>query len=79
MAQLAISYGATQPPIIDQLNDQGHTIDDPNKWEGLREAILRLAFAGVLTDAMTTKSLQRLHNNVMKYSREIETDDKKAS
>ena len=43
---LSIAYGGGQPPIIEQLKEQGHTIDDPDKYELYRECILRL-FVGV--------------------------------
>lgn len=75
--QLAISYGGGQPPIIDQLKEQGHTVDDPQRYEVLRECILRLVVAGPLTDAMATKAMERLHGLVMRAAKPI-TEEPKA-
>jgi hypothetical protein len=77
MAQIGISYGGGQPPIIEQLKAQGHTIEDPEKYEQLRENILRLYMAGPLTEAMSTKAMQRLHGLVMRFARPIENDKDK--
>lgn len=75
--QIGISYGGGQPPIIEQLNAQGHTIDEPERYEVLRENILRLVIAGPLTDAMATKAMQRLHGLVMRFARPIDAEPKK--
>lgn len=71
MAQVGISYGPTQPPIEEQLKQQGYEIDNVDRYEQSRIAILRLSIAHVLTEAMTEKCFKRLHNEIMKYSREI--------
>lgn len=71
MARVEINYGPKAGPIIDQLKEQGHTIEDVDVYEALREAILRLAYAHTLTEAMATKAFQRLHNNVMRFSKPI--------
>ena len=75
--QLSISYGGGQPPIADQLKEQGHTIDEPEKYELYRECILRLVVGGPLTDAMATKAMERLHGLVMRFARPIDAEPKK--
>lgn len=66
-----MNYGTTAPTIADQLKAQGYEIDNADRYELSREAILRLSFVHVLTEAMTEKCFKRLHNEIMKYSREI--------
>lgn len=78
MAQVAMNYGTTAPTIADQLKAQGYEIDNADRYELSREAILRLSFTHVLTDAMTDKCFKRLHNEIMKYSREIKSSETNA-
>lgn len=75
--QITIDYGAQAPALIDQLAERGHTIENPDRWEELRVALLRLSIANVLTDAMAQKAFGRLHNSVMKNVKEIVPAGKK--
>lgn len=75
--QIGISYGGGQPSIIEQLNEQGHTIEEPERYETLRENILRLVIAGPLTEAMAAKAMQRLHGLVMRFAKPIVAEPKK--
>lgn len=71
MVQVSIEYGPTGGALLDQLNDQGHTIDNPDKWEELRVSALRLSLAGVLTEHMAKRTFERLHNSIMKNVKEL--------
>lgn len=71
MTQVTINYGATAPALVDQLEPQGQTLPNPDKWEELRVALLRLSFSGVLTEAMTEKAFGRLNNSILKNITEI--------
>lgn len=77
MPQLEIAYGGGQPPILEQLKEQDHTIDEPEKYELYRECILRLFVGGPLTEAMSTKAMQRLHGLVLRNARPIDAKPKK--
>ena len=76
MSQVTIDYGAMGPALVDQLKAQDHTLDNADKWEELRVALLRLSMANVLTEAMTTKGFGRLHNEIVKRSTRIGAEPK---
>lgn len=60
-------YGALADPLEEQANKQGLTLGlNASDLQNSADAVDQLYIAGVLTDAMKSKTQERLHKQVLK-------------
>lgn len=69
MKTLNINFGALSDPISSQLKEQGFSFDSKQliAFQEQSEAILRLRFAGILTDSMMEKAQGKLFGYIKKH------------
>lgn len=63
---IGLTYGAFFPKLEEQANKQGYTLGDKaDHFQHLRECVISLGMAGILTNYQADKCLQRLHKKVV--------------
>jgi hypothetical protein len=64
--KLSINFGATAPPLAEQLADFNFEENEITHWQKDFNAITRLSVRGLLSDAETDKARNRLLNAITK-------------
>jgi len=71
--QIGFGYGALCDSLEKQANEQGYTLGaKAEHFEKIKEAILKLTFAKVLTDSQIDMAYQKLHKQVVKALKPME-------
>lgn len=68
--QFGLSLGALSPKLADQLQEQGLTMEkhNINHWQRVIDALIRIRFAGLLTDSQYDAAARKM---VKKISEDI--------
>ena len=71
--QIGFGYGALCDPLEKQANEQGYTLGtNAEHFEKIKEALIRVMFANVLTDSQLDMAFKKLNKQVIKNLKPME-------
>jgi len=77
--EIGFGYGALAPKLAEQAKEQGFMFkkdDESEMFERSRESITWLMFRDIITDSQVNKAFQKLHKQVIRALKPIESEEK---